>query len=310
METSRLREFLFVRLLALACAGGSCLAYAAVPENGAEVLQAKYATLGEQLRHNAFQRPLTLTSIESDSNIRGDIYALLDYPIASLGESLDSAVNWCDAMVLHINTKECRASADRYGSTLAMRIGRKSDDALEDTYRVEFAFRVIAATPEYQAVRMRAETGPLGTSDYRILLEAVPVEGGRTFLHFSYSYSFGLAARLAMQAYLATLGSGKVGFTVVGKQADGQADYIGGVRGVVERNTMRYFLAIDAYLAGLAAPPDARREKRLQAWFSSTERYPRQLREVSRSAYLETKRGDYLRRQTSLDVPLGTAMAR
>lgn len=298
-----------MRLMLLACAVCavcSGLVQAAAPEtNSAAALHAKYAALGEQLKNNSFQRPLTLSSVESDSSVRGDIYALVDYPIAVLSESLHSAADWCDAMVLHINTRECSPSAA--GNTLAMRIGKKSDEALEDTYRVEFAFRVIAATPEYLGVRLRAETGPLGTSDYRILLEAVPLEGGRTFLHFSYSYTSGLAARLGMQAYLATLGSGKVGFTVVGKQADGQADYIGGTRGVVERNTMRYYLALDAYLAGLVVPPGERREKRLQSWFTSTERYPRQLREVSRSTYLEIKRSDYLRTSAAQEAPVRTA---
>ncbi len=295
-----------MRLMLLACAVCSSLVQAAAPEtNAAAALHSKYAAFGEQLKNNAFQRPLTLLSVESDSSIGGDIYALAEYPIAVLAESLHSAAAWCDAMVLHINTKECRPSTA--GRTLAMRIGRKSDEALEDTYRIEFAFRVIAATPEYLDVRLRAESGPMGTSDYRILLEAVPLQGGRTFLHFSYSYSSGLAARLGMQAYLATLGSGKVGFTVVGKRADGQADYIGGGRGVVERNTMRYYLALDAYLAGLAVPPGERREKRLQSWFTSTERYPRQWPEVSRATYLEIKRSDDLRPPAAQEAPVRTA---
>ena len=56
---------------------------------------------------------------------------------------------------------------------------------------------------------------------------------------------------MAMQTYLATIGSQKVGFTVVDKQADGKPVYQGGVLGLLERNTMRYYLAIDAYLVGL-----------------------------------------------------------
>ena len=83
----------------------------------------------------------------------------------------------------------------------------------------------------------------------------MPVDGGRTFLHLSYSYTFGTAGRLAMQVYLGTVGSSKVGFTVTGTQPDGQRQHIGGMRGVVERNTMRYFLAIEAFLGALAVPP-------------------------------------------------------
>jgi hypothetical protein len=62
------------------------------------------------------------------------------------------------------------------------------------------------------------------------------------------------------------------------------------VRGVVERNTMRYYLAMEAYLAALPTPPQERREKRLQSWFTSTEQYARQLHDVDRTTYLEMKR--------------------
>ena len=72
---------------------------------------------------------------------------------------------------------------------------------------------------------------------------------------------------IAMKSYLATIGRDKVGFTTTNKAASPQPDYIQGVRGVVERNTMRYYLAIDAYLAALTVPPDSQPEKRFQLWF-------------------------------------------
>jgi hypothetical protein len=84
---------------------------------------------------------------------------------------------------------------------------------------------------------LSAAEGPLSTKDYRIVLEAVDIGKGRTFLHRTYSYGFGMAGRIAMKTYLATIGSAKVGST----QAS-SGDYIGGVRGLVERNTMRYYL--------------------------------------------------------------------
>jgi hypothetical protein len=120
-------------------------------------------------------------------------------------------------------------------------------------------------------------------------------------MHLTYSYTYGLAGKLAMQAYLATIGSDKVGFTVIGKEADGAPEYIGGVRGVVERNTMRYYLAIDSYLGAVTAPPRHRLEKRLQSWFAATEQYPRQLHELGKADYLDMKRSEYLRQQRQPD---------
>ena len=72
-----------------------------------------------------------------------------------------------------------------------------------------------------------------------------------------------------------------------------------GVRGVVERNTMRYYLAIDAYLGAVDAPAAEQFEKRIQTWFTATERYPRQLHELERDAYLNMKRAEYKRQNAA-----------
>ena len=281
----------------IACAGAGPVPAAEPGTNSAASLRARYAALGEQLNHNQFQRPLYLDSVESPHDLKGDIYALVDYSFVDVNKALNGPARWCDVLILHINTKYCRASTDNARTVLTVSIGKKVEQPVDEAYRVEFAYRVAAATLDFLAVQLNADTGPLGTSNYRILLEAAPVEGGRTILHLTYSYSYGVAGRLAMQVYLATGGRGKVGFTIINKP-NGQPEYIGGVRGVVERNTMRYFLAIDAYLGALAAPPSEQFEKRLQSWYTASEGYARQLHDVDRSAYLEMKRREYRRQQT------------
>jgi hypothetical protein len=267
--------------------------------HSAASLGAMYAELGPKLGNNQFKRPLYLDSAESSSHLKGDIYALVDFPFSVVNEALNDPAHWCDVMILHLNTKYCHASTSKAGSVLQVSIGKKYFQPLDDAYPVEFAYNAAIATPDYFDVLLNAKTGPLGTSDYRILLEAVSVQGGKTFLHLTYSYAYNFAGLLAMKSYLATVGSGKVGFTIIGKQSGGQPNYIGGVRGVVERNTMRYYLAIDAYLGALSAPPSEQLEKRLQSWFTSTEQYPLQLHEVDRAAYLDMKRREYLRDQKS-----------
>jgi hypothetical protein len=79
----------------------------------------------------------------------------------------------------------------------------------------------------------------------------------------------------------------------------GPPGLVGGVRGVMERNTMRYYLAIEAFLGALAAPPQARFEKRIRDWFAASERYPLQLHELDRAEYLGMKRVENLRQQAA-----------
>jgi hypothetical protein len=137
----------------------------------------------------------------------------------------------------------------------------------------------------------------LSTHDYRIWIEAAALEDGRTFLHVTYAYEFGLIGRLAMWVYLATIGRDKLGFTVTETLADGLPVYIRGVRGVVERKTMRYYLAIDAYFDALVTSPKDQLEQRLQKWYHSADQYTRQLHEVERDDYLDMKRREYQRQQ-------------
>lgn len=260
-------------------------------------LRARYAELLPRLERNAYQRPLHLDSSEASGKVRGDVYARLAHPYDRVASALAQPAAWCDILILHLNTKHCHAAPAAGGTVISVHMGRKFDQPLQDTHRVDFVYRVAAATPEYLEVRLAAEQGPLSTRDYQIVLEAIPLDGGHTFLHFTYAYAYGLAGRLAMQGYLATLGRDKVGFTVTGKHADGQPQYIGGTLGAAERNTMRYYLAIEVYLANLAAAVPERMEKSFRDWFDATERYPRQLHEIPRDDYLAMKRKEYARQQ-------------
>ncbi len=260
-------------------------------------LRAKFEAMRIQLGSNQFGRPLHLDSAESADGLTGNAYALIDHPFATVAGALHSPGDWCEILALHINTKYCRAAMKGQASVLNVSIGAKHDQPLEGAYRVKFDFRVAAQTPDYLQVRLDADQGPLSTRDYRIVMQAVAVEEGRTFIHLSYSYGFGAMGRVALQAYLHTIGRSKVGFTVAGMQANGKPRHIGGSRGVVERNTMRYYLAIEAFLGALATPPQARFEKRLNDWFAAAERYPRQLHEMERDEYLDMKRKERLRQQ-------------
>jgi len=293
----------WLSVVALLCMGAQIARADDVAANSAASLHARYDGLRNRLDHNRFQRPLYLDSSETSDSVTGDIYARIDYPFATVRAALNNPGDWCDILMLHVNTKYCRASLGNQGPVLNVSIGRKYDEPLEKAYRVDFAYRVAAQTANYLQVALNADAGPFGTRDYRIALEAVPLETGRTFIHLSYSYTYGVAGRLALQAYLATIGRSKVGFAVVGTRTDGEPVNIGGIRGLVERNTMRYYLAIEAFLGALSAPVQERLEKRLREWFAATERYSPQLHEMEQGEYLDMKRKEYLRQQSAILPP-------
>jgi hypothetical protein len=281
--------------LALGCAialGAALLpARQAVAQDGA-TLRARYVALQDALAASPFGRPLLLESQDRDGQLEGRVHALVAQPFAVVSSALRSAPPWCDVLFLHLNVKQCVVEGTSARPVVALAVGpvgQKHDQALGDAYRLRFAFDPVRVTADHLHISMLAPEGPLGTSDYRIDIEATPAAQGRTFLRLAYSYRYGVAARMAMQAYLATTGRGKVGFSIDAGGADGRPQPVRGVRGVVERNTMRYHLALDAYLTALSVPPPRQFEERLRRWHAGTERYAMQLRELDLGDYLALK---------------------
>ncbi len=283
-------------LVAWPCVPGASTA--APSADLAAALRARYAAMRQQLEHSPFPQHLYVDSFEGPNESRGDVYSVVDYPIASVREAFKSPANWCDVLILHLNVKYCHPVTRDGRTVLLVSIGRKHDQSLESASRVEFVYGAEVSRADYLDVNLNAPSGPLGTGNYRIRLEAVGLDQRRAFVHLRYSYEYDSAARAATQLYLATAGSGKVGFTVIGDAHAARPQFISGVRGAIERNTMRYYLAIDAYLGTRFGPLNERFEKSIVRWFDSTERYPRQLHEVDRDAYLDMKRREYLRQQT------------
>ena len=280
---------------------GACLALAvalaplAVSAQDAAALRARQATMTEKFANNQFGKPLVLESTQTSGDLKGDVYAIVDHPFAMVQQALQSPDHWCDILILHLNVKRCKASAGM-PKVLNLSVGRKFDQPIEDAYRLDFSYRVAASTPDYLQVQLSAEEGPLSTKNYRIQVEVVPIDAKRSVVHMSYAYGYGFAARVAMQTYLATIGSHKVGFTVLDRK-DGKPVYQAGVLGLLERNTMRYYLAIEAYLSAYDAPAAEQPERRIREWYASTERYPEQLHEMEQSEYLEMKRKEMRRQQ-------------
>ena len=261
-------------------------------------LRERFVALRRQPEASPFHAPLFLQAKETESRVQGDVYALLELPYREARPALERIDDWCRILILHINVKYCRPSEAGSRKALTVGLAPKYEQSLSSVNWARFAVQTVAANDDYLQVVLRAASGPFGTSDYLMSVELVPFEG-RSLLHLSYGYSYGAAANLAMQTYLATLGRNKVGFTVVGRQADGEPVYVNGLRGVIERNVMRYYFAFDAYLGAQRRPPPDRLLKSLQDWFDATERYPRQLREVTRSEYLDMKLREFERQQTT-----------
>ena len=169
----------------LICGAGfaSGKSFAAESDISSAPLRAKYTELNKQLFNNRFQRTLYLNSVDSSHDLKGEIYAVVDYPFATVNGALNNPAHWCDVLILHLNIKYCHASGNKADTVLTVNLGKKYNQPLADAYRIEFNYRGVITTPDYFAVELNAENGPLSTRDYRIWIEATSVKDGRTFLH-------------------------------------------------------------------------------------------------------------------------------
>lgn len=263
--------------------------------NAPAAMHARYDKIRDQLNNNQFGQPFHITSELKDHRVSGELSALIEHPFEIVTSAFKSAGNWCDIMMLHHNFKYCSASGKGADQVLTIYVGRKHFQPLDSAFLGEYIYRVLNSKPDYFNVTLASDNGPLKTKNYYILLEAVPLNHLQTFIHITYSYEFGALARAAQTVYFHTVGRKKVGFTVVDEGPDGQPVHVGGLRGALERNIMRYYLAIKAYLDALQTPQPERLEKRLQGWFALTECYPLQLREQDKNDYMNIKKQEYKR---------------
>lgn len=284
------RRLALILLTALSVATGALALEP--PVGSAAALRAKRAELQAALRDNAFGEPLAIVSKEAPDRIEGEVYAELPFGFEVVTAAFRTPAAVCELLFLHLNVHGC---VPREAGNLEVQAGPKKSGGPGMTAQMRYTMRSEVDTAEHLRVVLTAPTGPLSTTDYRMVFEAVPIDEARSFVHFGYAHNTGLLARMAMQTYLATAGRDKIGFSVTGRDAAGRPEYVRGERGSLERNVMRYYLALLAHCRERSGSAEERQQARLRTWFALTERYAAQLHEYSLDEYLVEKRRDLVR---------------
>ena len=233
---------------------------------------------------SAFEEPLHVESIEEDDWVRGDIHALLNIPHEALAAALANVEAWCEILFLHINVKACVHDAAAGHLTLFMGRARYQDPAVAE--QIHFRFRVDHVEDDSLALMLHTDRGPHGIREVRIELQAAPIDEDTSLLRMHYALRYGRLARTVLALYFTFGGRHLIGFSIEDTDEAGEPVHVGGLRGMIERNTMRFYFALKAYLRH---PEPDQLEARLDHWFDLTERYPDQLRVRDRDDYLAQK---------------------
>ncbi len=239
----------------------------------------------QAIQDSPFEEPIHVTSREGGDGMSGEVYAVVKQRFADLGDTLHAPSNWCEILFLHLNVKACVIGES---GKLIIYSGRKYYQEPEEAKRIALHLRVQETAKDFLSVELSSDSGPYGTRDFQMLVEAAPLDGEQCLLHLQYSLGYGFFTRIALKAYFATLGRNKIGFSVTEPASNGEPEYVGGVRGMIERNTVRFYYALVAFLENPREGDEAL-QARLERWFELTERHPEQLREIDRETYLEQK---------------------
>ncbi len=235
--------------------------------------------------------PLQVHSGEHQGVLQAEVLGVLEHPFDAVRQVLASPERWCDFVPVVTNVSACTPGPAEPRSFLHLNVESAPGALADRAFELSYDYQVQQLQPDYVALLLRAGSGPFGTRDYRISVQATPVDGAHTFVRLQYAYRTSLMSRMVMGAYLATAGRHKVGFTVVDHTADGAPVYVKGRQGLIERNVVRYYLALQAFLDVSLSPGQHAREACGSHWYDLTQQYRRQLFEnMDKQQYLETKR--------------------
>ena len=280
-----------------------CLFLAVIPAAAADcmplghkTLSDKYHKIEENLHQSTLGMPVHIESSSEKNDSQGDIYGIIRYPFDVVEHELSNPANWCDIALLHLNVRGCSTENLADHPLLTVYNVNRYSQSMDKAYALKFEYRVDARAPGYFDILLVAPEGPFSTKDHRFNIEAMPIEEGSTLIHLRYSYKYSVLSYFVMKSYFSTFGSKKVGFTTAGAAGEGRPVYIGGLRGAVERNIMRYYLAIITWLDTPKSPAEQRFENQISRWYDLTALYKRQLAEAGKEEYLALKREDKKRR--------------
>jgi len=261
------------------------------------LLWLKYQEIRDYLKKSDI--PIHVQSGAHKGVLNAEVYGELDYPIKDLAGILAIPANWCQFTVLHPNVKACTGGQN----LLTLHVGRKLLKSVDDADVMKFRFRTLYLDNEYFKSSLEGDKGPMGIRNYRFEVEAMNV-GGKTFVRIQFSYKSKLYTKLLTSAYVAT--HRRIGFSVIGINKIGQLIYSKGKKALIERNVMRCYLALIAFMDTKHMNTEDRFEVRTTYWFNLMERYFPKPYDVDRKKYIITKSHDLEEYQPSFVTHIQT----
>lgn len=269
------------------------LAGAPLPASGGQPGAAQFQRWYQELRElepqSPFGVPLRIQSEERSDRVTAEMHGIMEQSFDAVKAALSTPAALCEFIPLNVSVKACTYQHQAQEVLLTLYFGWKRYQEPRDASSQPYQYAVQTGEAGVVSVDLIALKGLFGTTAHRFELDAAAVDG-RTVLALRSFYVPTAASKLATTLYLATLGRNKVGFSQEDAGPGLRPGYVKGLRGMVERNIMRYYLALEAFLGTETVPVPRRWEARINAAYDLMERYPLQLHDLDRAEFLDAKR--------------------
>lgn len=199
---------------------------------------------------------------------------LPDTGLDRVDELVGTAQGWCIVARLVPDVRECRPWTDGMGLELTLQSGDGTQRTQPHTIRHTRLDDEIRST-------LIAKQAPLGVTDAGLRLTASGNASAVT-LTVEYGYQSSLRSRLATRAYLSGSAGARPGISEE-PGPEGDPVLVSGLRGLVERNAMRYFLALVSALEHTGP------EQAVSAWLRAASRFEADLVEQDETAYRSSR---------------------
>jgi hypothetical protein len=143
------------------------------------LLLERYHAMEEGLLRSTLLRPLKISSQESIEHLSSDLFATVEYDMATINSAAIGPERWCEVMLLLSNSKSCEAKSDKNSDTLNVIISSSKTADYSGATPTEFKLQVHSATEDYLDVALVAHEGPLGTKNISLRLQVIPLTGLR-----------------------------------------------------------------------------------------------------------------------------------
>lgn len=191
--------------------------------------------------------------------------------------TLGDPAGWCALSLLVPDVQGCTVRQGQDTEIVLQVQAGEEDQPRTLPHRFE-----VHAGDDALTASMRADRGPLGISDAGLTVTALRTPDG-VVLELVYGYRASLRSRIATGTYLATVGRDRPGISYR-ELPDGGREYVTGTRALLERNAMRYFLAVAAVLE------TADTESAIAAWYDTAAGFTADLPEQDRESYVRGRR--------------------